>query len=206
MNKYRIKSITSDSLEELSNNPNNFSELLNQNKGFIEQIVRKFCSKNPNYDFDDLFQEACIALWKSVNKYDPKRNGKSSFSTFAHTVIFNDVLQSIKRQNKVIKNENSIELYKNKKREEKNENNEYNESNFIPCYGKGISLEEEMIESIDKKNQMISLSENEKQIFKMKFKLKMKHKEIAKKLNLNIHTYKVIYYLSLIPKLKLLNK
>lgn len=207
---FRIKTITNDKLKYIKNHPELFTNLLESNKGFVDGICRAFSSKNPLYDFDELYQEATIALWKSIEKYNPDREDKSTFSTFAHKVIFNDILQVIKKQNKVIKNENYIEDYRNGSSQWEDNNThkaaDYKEEFFIPITSKNTTVEEQVIDSIMRKTQDVVLSKNEREIYHMKFDLKMKLRDIAKKLKINFHTFKVIYYGSFIPKLNKINK
>lgn len=52
-----------------------FQDWLEEHKGILVKITRSF--SNAPEDFDDLFQEILLQLWRSI----PSFNGKSSSST-----------------------------------------------------------------------------------------------------------------------------
>jgi DNA-directed RNA polymerase specialized sigma subunit len=75
-------------------------------------------------EFDDLQQEAALALFRAVDQLDPK--SRNRFSTFAWAVVTNDVMDWLRKQGKLKrhasteliaeKNENAFGLYASKPR------------------------------------------------------------------------------------------
>ncbi len=63
-----------------------FQDWLEKHKGILVKIVRSF-SGTPE-DFDDLFQEILLQLWRSI----PAFNGRSSSSTWVYRVGLNRAL------------------------------------------------------------------------------------------------------------------
>lgn len=46
----------------------------------IRKIVWSHVRRNPGLEFDDLFQEACIACLEAEESYDPKRAGRNTYT------------------------------------------------------------------------------------------------------------------------------
>lgn len=67
--------------------------IISENEGLIYSVVNKF---NTNFlDKEDLFQEAAIALIKSLSTYD--LNKKIKFQTYAYKVMENSIKREIKK-------------------------------------------------------------------------------------------------------------
>lgn len=85
------------------------NDLVEGNMGLVKKIIISIyndCNfKGANFDYDDLFQEGCISLYKAISKYDEDKDFK--FSTYAYSVIKNDLL------NIFFKNFNSISASRN---------------------------------------------------------------------------------------------
>ncbi len=63
-----------------------FQDWLEKYKGMLVKIARSF--SNASEDFDDLFQEILLQLWRSI----PSFNGRSSSSTWVYRVGLNRAL------------------------------------------------------------------------------------------------------------------
>lgn len=70
----------------------NINEAIRENKGLIYEVINRYYY-NKKYDFvrDDLFQVGQLSLYKAIQTFDENKNIK--FSTFAMTVIKNDLLK-----------------------------------------------------------------------------------------------------------------
>ena len=70
----------------------NINEAIRENKGLIYEVINRYYY-NKKYDFvrDDLFQVGQLSLYKAIQTFDESKNIK--FSTFAMTVIKNDLLK-----------------------------------------------------------------------------------------------------------------
>ncbi len=68
-----------------------------KHEGLIAKIAWSF-ARSTRMDFDDLFQEGCIALLEAEEKFDPDRGVR--FSTFAYWAIKNHILNYINREKK----------------------------------------------------------------------------------------------------------
>jgi hypothetical protein len=60
------------------------------------KIARRLCGLVA--DYEDLEQEAVLALFRAVDKFDPERG--ASFKTFAHTVIEKDLIDWLRKNGK----------------------------------------------------------------------------------------------------------
>lgn len=85
------------------------NDLIEGNMGLVKKIIISIyndCNfKGANFDYDDLFQEGCISLYKAISKYDENKDFK--FSTYAYSVIKNDLL------NIYVKNFNLVSASRN---------------------------------------------------------------------------------------------
>ena len=85
------------------------NDLVEGNMGLVKKIIISIyndCNfKGANFDYDDLFQEGCISLYKAISKYDENKDFK--FSTYAYSVIKNDLL------NIYVKNFNLVSASRN---------------------------------------------------------------------------------------------
>ncbi len=65
--------------------PNNFEHLIKQYHPMIYKICRVYSSSE---DFDDLYQEVLINIWKSQKSFE----GRSKLSTWLYRVVLNTAL------------------------------------------------------------------------------------------------------------------
>lgn len=191
-----LNKLESSDILEIQKDNRKFDKLVTANRGFIEVIINPF--KN-NFNYDDMFQVATISLWKAINKFDALKEGASTFSTFARTVIQRDIWNHTKKQNKIFQNENSIESYKNDT-ENPNSTNEYNEGYFKKPLR--VELEDSVINKIHQENILRELSDVERQIYDLKVRKDMPMKEIAVAIGINLHTLKYLTYTRLNAKLE----
>lgn len=64
---------------------------INNNQGIIIKVCRIYCSDQA--DFEDLFQEIVLQLWKSYARF----NGLSKVSTWMYRVALNTAITSLRR-------------------------------------------------------------------------------------------------------------
>jgi len=80
--------------------------MIENNLGLIRKIVWSYVRGNPGLEFDDLFQEGCIAYLEAQGKYDPSR-GKES--TFYWHVVNNRLRTLLSKNNKQMAKEITID-------------------------------------------------------------------------------------------------
>ncbi|MGH1337920.1 MAG: RNA polymerase sigma factor [Aureispira sp.] len=71
-----------------------FEDLLEQHKGILYKIGRSY-TRNKT-DFDDLYQEMLIQLWKSMQRF----RGNSKLSTWVYRVALNTALTYYRNENR----------------------------------------------------------------------------------------------------------
>jgi RNA polymerase sigma factor (sigma-70 family) len=200
-NKFKIKNLTYQVVNEIKNDSKLFESLIKNNKGFIENIVLGFTNKTKAHPYyEDLFQCGLISMWKAIQTFDKTKANASTFSTFSYVVIRNDISQEIKKYQKKLKNEYSLE---NIKRRFNNENTaEYNETYFADT--KQIltlkNFENDIVDKLFIQEKIKDFSNLEKQIYQYRFIENMSVAEVAKKVNKNFHLIKQILYSSIRPK------
>jgi RNA polymerase sigma factor (sigma-70 family) len=82
-------------------NSQEFTRLIEENKGIIYKICNSYCSSKDNRD--DLAQEIIYNLWKSFASYDPA----FKFSTWMYRIALNVAISSY-RQEKKFKNNSPL--------------------------------------------------------------------------------------------------
>lgn len=63
-------------------------QLVEQNLGLVRKVIRRYIKINEHIiglNYEDLYQDGCVALCKAAQTY----NGAASFSTYASTVVRN---------------------------------------------------------------------------------------------------------------------
>jgi RNA polymerase sigma factor (sigma-70 family) len=98
----KLSRVTVEDAQLLYNNQREFSKFVRENENFLRKLVHKYINKNrlnqnDSELFEDAKQEALLSLW---NKALPKFNGSTKFSTFAFTVIKNDLMQFLQKKTK----------------------------------------------------------------------------------------------------------
>ena len=89
------------------------NQLIRQNESFIYSIANRLFAKKPKsqqtalYDLDDLIQEGRIAMMKAAEKYDATEDTK--FLSFAGKVIFNALLDYVKKMRDETKDSASLD-------------------------------------------------------------------------------------------------
>lgn len=200
MSNLRINTVDSTTIKKLVKNHDLFKEFYKTNKFFIEKIVTNYISRTHEL-FGDMCQVGAIAFLRACEKFDNKRKDASSFSTFAWQVIKNDVLLEIKREQK--RNSKNISLEDHMFEETKvrdlgegNHRKEYSERKFLKSKESGWfhNFEDLMIKKIDIDKKINTLSATERLIYNYRTTQHMTLKQISKKMKINWHTFKVIYY------------
>jgi RNA polymerase sigma-70 factor (ECF subfamily) len=82
-------------------NKKDFIDLLEKNRGIIHKICLMYT--NTVTDKEDLYQEICLQLWRSVRRY----RGESKFTTWLYRVAINTAINSIRNKKRSI---NTVEL------------------------------------------------------------------------------------------------
>ena len=82
-------------------NKKEFIRLINENRGIIHKITLMYTSTNA--DKEDLYQEICLQVWRSIGNY----RGESKLSTWLYKVAINTAINSVRRRSKSI---NTVEL------------------------------------------------------------------------------------------------
>jgi len=212
----KIKNLTPETIKKLQTNERLFGKFLNENLGFVYNVVLNFIGGNkqhPNYE--DFFQIGCVGLLEALNKFNTDKI--TTFSTFAFVVIKNAIRQEIKKLNKqknIIKNKNgeyvhrelSIEKFL-KKNDNTNNTAEYYESSFKKK--NETSFDDDICNNIVINEKMQNWSNLEQEIFILKAREKLSLKEISEKLqekykekSLSRSTVSRIYFGEMKSKLK----
>lgn len=183
----KLSLLTKKDCEDILKDEKKFNILVEKNKNFLNKIIIKYINKNylNKNDSDlsfDLMQEAMLSLWK---KALPKYTGETRFSTFAYTVIKNDVLRYLQNKSKfdaVHGQTVSIEKFKNQ--ENSDRSGDYYESQWI--YKR--QNENDIIRKIDLENSYKKLSKIDKVIYACIY-TGMRNDDIAKMIGMNISTF-----------------
>jgi RNA polymerase sigma-70 factor (ECF subfamily) len=88
-------------MEKSPINKKDFIDLLDKNRGIIHKICLMYTSTVT--DKEDLYQEICLQLWRSVRHY----RGESKFTTWLYRVAINTAINSIRNKKRSI---NTVEL------------------------------------------------------------------------------------------------
>lgn len=183
----KLNSLTKKDCEDILKDEKKFTLLVNKNKNFLNKIVARYINKNylNKNDSDlsfDLMQEATLSLWK---KALPKYTGETKFSTFAYTVVKNDVLRYLQNKSKFesIYGE-TISIEKFKGREDSDRSGDYYESKWI--YKKND--ENDIIRKMDLENSYKKLSKIDKVIYACIY-TGMRNDDIARMIGMNISTF-----------------
>ena len=103
-------------------NKKEFSNLLEKNRGIIHKICLMYTSTAP--DKEDLYQEICLQLWRSVGNY----RGEAKFTTWLYRVAINTAINSIRKNKKTI---HTIELDPDRHYQIKDKNREQQTSSLM---------------------------------------------------------------------------
>ena len=62
----------------------------------VMSVARSINLISAHFDYDDLYQVGCLALFKAIQTYNV--NSEASFKTYAHTCISNAIFDEVRRQ------------------------------------------------------------------------------------------------------------
>lgn len=74
----------------------NYEKMVTDNLGLAHMMVRKYPLPK-DYDYEDMYQEACIAIYMAAKEFDPAKGFK--FSTIATTCIAECFYKILRKQN-----------------------------------------------------------------------------------------------------------
>lgn len=183
--------------EALSNN-RMFSNLIKDNDMFFEKIIdysRSHKHFPDHLEKEDIKQELYISFLKALKKF--RTESKCKFSTFAWTVLNND-LKLLKNKNfKTIINEKKVfDCFQ--KDTLKTEIQLLDIASLNQGNNSFYNLEKEIIQKISFEQSISEIDSLNSSIMELKIR-KFKMKQIAQKLNLNFNTLKWIYKNSTLP-------
>lgn len=204
----KLSSITVDDAGTLLKDERKFSSFVRKNSNYINKIVHRYVGKNrlngnDSEVFHDAYQEAVLSLW---SKALPKYNGKTRFSTFAYTVVKNDILRFLQDRTKFeSKNGEVFSIFSPSMTRsfEGTESQEFKE-NIWKVDPRKRSFEDSLIDEIMNEQNAKKLDRKDKIILELK-KRNYSRDDIAQALGMNIHSYKAYYYGSFQPKMKSMN-
>lgn len=190
--KLSIKDVNSKNLKTIINNPTLFKGFINENKNFVMKIITKCAGNNYKEYYDDLYGIGMASLWKATKHFSSTKKGASSFSTFAWTVIRNDINQELRRIRNIKYHEISMENFK---RGDKNSGqliSEYDET----LWKKKNKMKDfcgEICDQLTREYYIKKLPEDSRKIVELKQENHSLH-NISKMLNKNYYTVKKNYY------------
>ena len=201
-----LTKVTAEYVDRLKNDQREFNFFANKNIKYVQKIAHKILMKRgtiSDVDFmEDLIQVGLIAIWnKALPAWDSTRG--ITFSTFAHKVIYNEMLQLSMKNDKLSKKVGFIQSIENFNRKANDVNsNEISEYVETGWKNKNGDFEEEVIQKMDEEGKLSKLSDRDRMIFVLQ-KQGKKRNEIFKQAGFNnIHTYKHYLYNVYIPKMK----
>lgn len=186
----KINKLTHETINKIKRNKKLFDQLINANHGFVDGIVLKFIRKD-HRDYDDVMQAGYLSMWKAVKTFDKARRNASTFSTYAYTVIRNDVLQELKKINRI-----NRRVFVWTDVTARNEKGEVRESGMRIIGRQNYDFEESIVNRIAYEQKLACFSNLERKIIELKQE-GYTMKQIAKRLNKNFSTLKAIYYVAI---------
>lgn len=193
----KLSKITVDDARYLHSNHREFAKFVRENENFLRKLIHKYINKNrlnqnDSELFEDAKQEALTSLWsKALLKF----NGSTKFSTFAFTVIKNDLMQFLQKKVRFEKETGETLSIENLKRNFNGEGNaglEYQENNW-KIDPRKTTFETDLIEKIQLDSNVKKISRTDYIILELK-KRNYSREKIAAALGLNIHSFKTYYY------------
>lgn len=158
--------------------------LILQNEKLAYSLVNKYFSKVKSFiEYDDLKSTALLGLVKAANTYNID---KQKFSTYAYTVINNEILMLIrteKKSNRFVSLDNEID----------------NNITYLDIFDTGEDIEVDYIrlQDINKLNKYIEqLPEKLKKVIRLRLD-GLTQEQIGKELNISQATVSNLYYLAL---------
>lgn len=86
----------------------NYEKMVTDNLGLAHMMVRKYPLPR-GYDYEDMYQEACIAIFTAAKEFDPTRGFK--FSTIATKLIANRFNRILRDQRAIKRNGTCISIH-----------------------------------------------------------------------------------------------
>jgi RNA polymerase sigma factor (sigma-70 family) len=201
-----LTKVNAEYIDRLKADQREFNFFANKNIKYVQKIAHKILMKRGTMnemDFmEDLIQVGLIALWnKAVPAWDSTRG--ITFSTFAHKVLYNEMLQLSMKNDKLSKKVGFIQSIENFNRKmNESSNNEVNEYVETEWNNKNGDFQEDVIQKIDEERKLLKLSDRDRMIYVLQ-KQGKKRNEIFKQAGFNnIHTYKHYLYNVYMPKMK----
>jgi len=201
-----LTKVNAEYIDRLKADQREFNFFANKNIKYVQKIAHKILMKRGtmnDMDFmEDLIQVGLIALWnKAVPAWDSTRG--ITFSTFAHKVLYNEMLQLSMKNDKLSKKVGFIQSIENFNRKmNESSNNEVNEYVETEWNNKNGDFQEDVIQKIDEERKLLKLSDRDRMIYVLQ-KQGKKRNEIFKQAGFNnIHTYKHYLYNVYMPKMK----
>lgn len=177
---------------EVLSDEKKLNALFRDNEKFIQKIVHNF-GVHDGEDFHDMVQVGRIAIWKALKGFKTGRS--ASFVTYAYSSIHKNVMQFNMKRTKYELPKSSLEepwmkrSFGNSGTEDQLQ--EYREDKFAE-YSKRITLEDEIIDRVDREEKMKLLSPMDISILELK-KQGKSHVEVSKHLDMSVHTFKAYY-------------
>ncbi len=195
----KISAIDKQTAEKALSNDRVFSSIIKTNDLFFEKIINFSRTRNHYPDHlekEDLKQELYISFVKALRKFKGDRN--CSFSTFAWTVLQNDLKALKHREFKIKINETkAIDFFPKETLK-----TEIQLLDIASSLNKNkYDLEKEIVGRITFEEALSKITSINRKI--MEFKISgLKMKQIAEKLKMNLNTLKWIYTTSTLPQYK----
>ena len=83
-------------MDQKESHKGSFTQLIEANKGIIHKICMMYTSTQA--DKEDLYQEICLQLWRSLRTY----RSESKFSTWLYRVALNTAISSVRKDRRRI--------------------------------------------------------------------------------------------------------
>lgn len=212
---------TKEDAQRILNDTKLYNDLLKQNRTFFYKLAQ---SKIKNYPFDkgemiqDLVQEGMISFHKALLKFNPSDENPTTLSTYAYTVIKNDLIKFLQREtnrtcyriidedgNENIKGTMSLEdgLFK------KSRSNGSGDASYEPKEdlffktnpSKYRTVEDQVIPMVYEEQVLSQLSDLDRKILTLRADGKS-GRQIANAINMNYHSYKRYLYVVLEKQLQ----
>lgn len=207
----RIQNLTATTISLIKKSDHLFTKFFNINKGFVDEcVLAATCRDKASPDYDDYFQIASMGLWRALDKYNPDR---ASFSTYAYTLMHNDIFQATRKwykQRHIIKNKEGAFEYREIDLDTIADNtstgsNGYSTSHFdyegskenylyLHIQLSNNCFEDNLLTQLVIQERLQKFSEFEQKVYSLKYKEKKTMKQIADALQMDKTTFKNMFY------------
>ena len=117
-------------------NKKQFIDLIEKNRGIIHKISLMYTTTVT--DKEDLYQEICLQLWRSVGNF----RGESKVSTWLYRVAINTAINSVRRKNRSV---STVELDPERHYSIKDNNREQQTSNLMMAVSRLSKIDKAII-------------------------------------------------------------